>query len=45
MTDHRSNLTLYKLDSIIEGDLGETLDALGANHTAELLKQQGTTGS
>ena len=41
MTDHRINLTLYKLDSIIEGDLGETLDALGANHTAELLKQQG----
>jgi peptide chain release factor 1 len=40
MTDHRINLTLYKLDSIIEGDLEEILNALGANHTAELLKNQ-----
>ncbi|MEZ4742424.1 MAG: peptide chain release factor 1 [Bdellovibrionota bacterium] len=40
MTDHRINLTLYKLDEIITGDLDEILDALGANHTAELLKNQ-----
>ena len=39
LTDHRINLTLYKLDEIVEGDLDEVLDALGANHTAELLKQ------
>ena len=28
LTDHRINLTLYKLDRIIEGDLEETLSAL-----------------
>jgi peptide chain release factor 1 len=28
MTDHRINLTLYKLDSIIAGNLGELIDAL-----------------
>ena len=28
LTDHRINLTLYKLDRIIEGDLNETLNAL-----------------
>ena len=38
LTDHRINLTLYKLDAIIEGDLDEVLNALGTNHQAELLK-------
>ncbi len=28
LTDHRINLTLYKLDSVIEGDLDELLEAL-----------------
>jgi peptide chain release factor 1 len=28
LTDHRINLTLYKLDAIIAGDLGEVLEAL-----------------
>ncbi|MCG8478422.1 MAG: peptide chain release factor 1, partial [Spirochaetales bacterium] len=28
LTDHRINLTLYKLDSIIEGNLSEVIDAL-----------------
>lgn len=28
LTDHRINLTLYKLDLIIEGELGEVIDAL-----------------
>lgn len=41
MTDHRINLTLYKLDEIMEGEIGDILDKLGAHHTAELLKQQG----
>jgi peptide chain release factor 1 len=41
MTDHRINLTLYKLAEIMEGDLDEVLDALGAHHTAELLKANG----
>lgn len=40
MTDHRINLTLYRLDSIMEGEIDDILDALGSNHTAELLKQQ-----
>jgi peptide chain release factor 1 len=40
LTDHRINLTLYRLDSVMEGDIDEILNALGANHTAELLKMQ-----
>ncbi|MEO0357520.1 MAG: peptide chain release factor 1, partial [Pseudomonadota bacterium] len=28
MSDHRINLTLYKLDAIMAGDLDETIDAL-----------------
>ncbi|MEX2442051.1 MAG: peptide chain release factor 1 [Alkalispirochaeta sp.] len=28
LTDHRINLTLYKLDSIIQGDLAEVIDTL-----------------
>ncbi|MFK7873935.1 MAG: peptide chain release factor 1 [Oligoflexales bacterium] len=39
MTDHRIQLTLYKLDAVMDGDLDEILDALGAHHTAELLKE------
>lgn len=38
LTDHRINLTLYSLDRIIDGDLGPVVDALVANHQAELLK-------
>ncbi|HAO58993.1 MAG TPA: peptide chain release factor 1 [Psychrobacter sp.] len=37
MTDHRINLTLYKLDSIMEGDLDELLDALTREHQADLM--------
>ncbi|MCX7174965.1 MAG: peptide chain release factor 1 [Proteobacteria bacterium] len=37
MTDHRINLTLYKLDSIMDGDLEELVSALTAEHQAELL--------
>jgi peptide chain release factor 1 len=40
-TDHRINLTLYKLDQIIEGPaLEEMVQALMNNHQAELLAQQ-----
>jgi peptide chain release factor 1 len=38
MTDHRINLTLYKLDAVMNGDLRELLDKLGAYYTAEQLK-------
>ncbi|MEK6200224.1 MAG: peptide chain release factor 1 [Psychrobacter sp.] len=41
MTDHRINLTLYKLDSIMEGDLDEILDSLLREHQADLMASIG----
>ncbi|MGN6389924.1 MAG: peptide chain release factor 1, partial [Burkholderiaceae bacterium] len=41
MTDHRINLTLYKLDFIMDGDLDELTAALAAEHQAELLAALG----
>ena len=41
MTDHRINLTLYKLAQIMEGDLDEVTGALAAEHQAEQLAQLG----
>ena len=41
MTDHRINLTLYKLDQILAGDLDETIDALIADAQAALLAEMG----
>jgi peptide chain release factor 1 len=41
MTDHRINLTLYKLDFIMDGDLEELTNALAAEHQAELLAELG----
>lgn len=43
MTDHRINLTLYKLDFIMDGDLSELTDGLMAEHQAELLSALGET--
>jgi peptide chain release factor 1 len=37
VTDHRINLTLYKIDAIMDGDLAELTGALMAEHQAELL--------
>ncbi|MEN9771434.1 MAG: hypothetical protein RJA58_77, partial [Pseudomonadota bacterium] len=37
ITDHRINLTLYKIDAIMDGDLQELTGALIAEHQAELL--------
>ena len=37
VTDHRINLTLYKMDAIMDGDLGELTGALMAEHQAEQL--------
>jgi peptide chain release factor 1 len=38
VTDHRINLTLYKLPQVMEGEaLGEVIDALVADHQATLL--------
>ncbi|WP_280187371.1 peptide chain release factor 1 [Delftia sp. PS-11] len=39
LTDHRINLTLYKLLAVMEGDLGDVLDALQAAREAELLAE------
>ncbi|OUM01369.1 peptide chain release factor 1 [Variovorax sp. JS1663] len=39
LTDHRINLTLYKLQTIMEGELGEVLDALRAAREAEQLAE------
>ncbi len=39
VTDHRIGLTLYKLDSILEGELDEIIDPLIASDTAEKLKK------
>lgn len=42
MTDHRINLTLYKLDAIMEGDLTELLDSLLREHQADLMASVGS---
>ncbi|MBR4684177.1 MAG: peptide chain release factor 1 [Spirochaetia bacterium] len=39
LTDHRINLTLYKLDLIINGELDELLDALKIEFREQLLKE------
>jgi peptide chain release factor 1 len=45
LTDHRINLTLYKLPEIIEGPaLEEVIDALITHHQAELLAEQDANG-
>ncbi|WP_367717810.1 peptide chain release factor 1 [Nitratireductor sp. GISD-1A_MAKvit] len=44
LTDHRINLTLYKLDRVIEGDLDEVIDALISDHQARLLSETGADG-
>jgi len=41
LTDHRLGLTLYRLDAILEGDLGEVVDALNTHFQAEALKSRG----
>ncbi|WP_339766451.1 peptide chain release factor 1 [uncultured Pseudosulfitobacter sp.] len=41
MTDHRINLTLYKLDAVMQGDLDEVIDALRADAQARLLAEMG----
>ncbi|WP_282062055.1 peptide chain release factor 1 [Roseobacter litoralis] len=41
MTDHRINLTLYRLDAILHGDLDEIIDALTAHAQAQLMADMG----
>ncbi|MBL1255785.1 peptide chain release factor 1 [Methylocystis sp. Sn-Cys] len=39
VTDHRINLTLYKLDRVMEGEFDEIFDALTTDHQQKLLAQ------
>jgi len=41
LTDHRINLTLYKLDQVMAGDLDEVIDALIAEDEARKLAESG----
>lgn len=42
VTDHRIGLTLHKLDQVIEGDLGELIEALSMADRAERMKRYAT---
>jgi len=44
VTDHRINLTLYKLTEIIEGDMDEVISNLRREHQAELLASMVSEG-
>lgn len=41
LTDHRINLTLYQLTSVMEGDLDPVINALAQEHNAELIASLG----
>ena len=41
VTDHRINLTLYNLDAIVNGDVGEIIEALRTAENLEKLKEGG----
>ena len=43
ITDHRINLTLYKIDAMMDGDITDLLNALAAEHQADLLAAMGDT--
>ena len=43
VTDHRIGLTLYKLDSFLDGDIDEVINALITADQAERMKQMGNT--
>jgi peptide chain release factor 1 len=40
LTDHRIGLTLYKLEQVMNGDLGDLVDALSADYQARMLEEQ-----
>ncbi|MGD9141806.1 MAG: peptide chain release factor 1 [bacterium] len=41
VTDHRINLTLHKLDDVLDGDIDEIVNALWAHDTREKIKSSG----
>src|SRR5690606_29242002 len=42
VTEHRINLTLYRLDAVMEGELDELVDALVLEHQAAQLDRKST---
>ena len=44
VTDHRINLTLYKLDNVMQGDLGEVVEPLVKEYQADQLAQLAKNG-
>ncbi|MDH4987977.1 peptide chain release factor 1 [Aminobacter anthyllidis] len=44
LTDHRINLTLYKLDRVMMGELDEVVSALISDHQSKLLADMGSDG-
>lgn len=40
VTDHRINLTLYKLENVLNGDIDEFIQALAETRQAELMKEE-----
>jgi peptide chain release factor 1 len=44
VTDHRINLTLYKLDRVMLGDLDEIIDALTTDFQTRLLTEIANNG-
>ncbi|MEP2640251.1 peptide chain release factor 1 [Roseobacter sp.] len=41
MTDHRINMTLYRLDAVMQGDIDEIIDALTADAQARMMAEMG----
>ena len=41
VTDHRIGLTLHQLDRVLDGNLGEILDALALDYQKEQLSREG----
>jgi peptide chain release factor 1 len=41
VTDHRIGLTLYRLESILEGEIEEVIGALTTHYQAEALRGEG----
>ena len=41
ITDHRINLTLYRLPEVLQGDLSELVQSLSREHQADELKRLG----
>jgi peptide chain release factor 1 len=39
VTDHRINLTLYNLDAVMNGDVGDIIEALKLAENSEKLKE------